>query len=200
MDRHIRESSSITNKKNKQTNKQTDKQTDKQNKTKQNKTKQNKTKQNKTNQTKPNQTKPNQTKPKQTKPNQTKTNKQTNTQTPVGTGVLGTHPRRAPAWGGAQGGSWSNPPNWTPNGGVQGEPCTERYWSTCYIRPGPTRTSRARQRRPFTMRGRDECPPRGANTAPLRGAFPTPCFSELVVSLNRDRCKRARQRLVRARE
>ena len=67
-----------------------------------------------------------------------------------------------------------------PNSGVQGEHCTLRYWSTSYIHPGPTRTTRA----PChcvalraLLRGRDECPSsEGRTKPPLRRAFISPCL------------------------
>ena len=81
--------------------------------------------------------------------------------TPGSSALRNPPPKSTYVGGGAQGVSGSNSPNRIPNSGVQGEPCTVRYWSTCYIRLGATRTTRA----PChcldlraLLRGRDECP------------------------------------------
>ena len=53
---------------------------------------------------------------------------------------------------GAQGGSGSSPPNWIPNSGVQGEPCTRRCDEHYYIRLG--RRAACRDRRHLRHRER----------------------------------------------
>ena len=69
---------------------------------------------------------------------------------PPGPRLFGTHSRRATAWGGAQGGSGSNPPSWIPNRGVQVEPVQSDTEVDIVASRGVVRLERW-----------DWCPPRG---------------------------------------
>ena len=82
---------------------------------------------------------------------------------------------------GAQGGSGSNPPNWISNSRVHGEPVQSDTGQLITI----VWSRHVRLERRVTVLAYDEvspgvaaisAPPRGANTAPLRRAFTTPCF------------------------
>ena len=125
-------------------------------------------------------------------------------------------PEEALRRGGAQGGSGSNPPNWIPNRGVQGEPVQSDSAVKIMTSRGVVQLERRITKFAYvdvTGGAAMSAPLQGANTAPLRRAFITQCFygvggrlknhhyltaTELVVATAATAGERARCRLVGA--